>query len=469
MKEYMKGFIPYGIAALMISIVGGFATVLGPAFVKDMGLSYNNTTWTALATAMPAATCAPALGKLSDATGRRKALLIGMGIFTLGNALSALAPSLFFMLIARLVVGVGMAAIFPVVASYILTEFPQDKVGKGFSLYMLISSASVIFGPTLSGIIVDSLGWRAMLWLVSALCLILFFICLTFREENKPNRSAIRNFDIWGSVWVIIFFGLLLCLPSFGQNLGFGSAVFVFSLIFASIALIALIFTERRAKNPIIRGSFIKSRAFLLSVATLFLTQGLLQANMTNTIVFADYIQPDNSIISGIAISVMYIGMSLGALILGPLSDRFEPKYVLVFSLILTGIGCFAMRFYNESSSALQISLALGILGLGLGGNGTVLMKVALIGTPPEAAGSLTGTYGLFRDLSVPLGVAIFVPMFTNGITKLTYGRSAYTPAQAAVISMHRLSAIELIGVAIAIIAVLMLPKASASSNRHRK
>ena len=45
---YQKGFIPYALAALLIGLVGGFSTVLGPAFVKDMGLAYNNTTWTAL-------------------------------------------------------------------------------------------------------------------------------------------------------------------------------------------------------------------------------------------------------------------------------------------------------------------------------------------------------------------------------------------------------------------------------------
>ena len=83
-----------------------------------------------------------------------------------------------------------------------------------------------------------------------------------------------------------------------------------------------------------------KRRAFILSVLALFLTQGLMQANMTNTIVFVNYTQPDNSIISGYAISVMYLGMACGAVILGPLADRFEPKRVLLGSLILTGTGC---------------------------------------------------------------------------------------------------------------------------------
>ena len=69
------------------------------------------------------------------------------------------------MLAARFVVGVGSAAIAPAVISYILGEFPSDKTSGGFSLYMLISSAAVIFGPTLGGIIISHASWRVMMWI----------------------------------------------------------------------------------------------------------------------------------------------------------------------------------------------------------------------------------------------------------------------------------------------------------------
>ena len=83
--SYKKGFIPYAAAALLIGLVGGFSAVLGPAFVKDLGLDYNNTTWTALAMAVSTATFAPILGKLGDVIGRRITLLAGILIFIFGN------------------------------------------------------------------------------------------------------------------------------------------------------------------------------------------------------------------------------------------------------------------------------------------------------------------------------------------------------------------------------------------------
>ena len=454
---YQRGFIPYALAALLIGLVGGFSTVLGPAFVQDIGIAYNNTTWTTLAQAMSTAACAPILGKLGDVIGRRKTLLLGIGTFTLGNILSVFANSLVFMMVARFIVGIGTAAIAPVILAYIATEFPQDKIAKGFSLYMLLSSASVILGPTIGSLIVDSYGWRTMLWVCVAISAGIFVACLlTTRRQSSP-RKALQDFDVVGAVLILIFFSLLLCIPSFGQNFGWTSTPFLIVLVLAIISLISLVLAERKSTHPILSGSFIKRSAFILSILALFLTQGFMQANMTNTIVFVNYTQPNNTTISGYAISVMYVGMSLGAIILGPLADKFEPKRILTASFLLTGIGCGILLLFTEVTSLLLLMASLGILGFGLGGNGTIFMKVVLSGVTPQEAGAGTGTYGLFRDLAAPFGVAVFVPLFTNQITaSIAKGASE---ASAAVSSIHFLAIAEIICVAFGIAAVTLLPK----------
>lgn len=456
-NAYIKGFIPYALAAFLIGIVGGFSTVLGPSFVQDIGIAYNNTTWTALAQAMSTAACAPILGKVGDMIGRKITLLLGITVFTLGNVLSALANSLLFMLVARFVVGIGTAAMAPVIMAYIVTRFPQDQIAKGFSLYMLISSASVIFGPTLGGLIIAEFGWRAMVWVCVAICACTFVACLITAGKEKTQRQRLQNFDGFGAALVVVFFSLMLCIPSFGQNFGWTSKAFLVVMVAAAISLGGLIAAERKAIHPILPGRFMMRSAFILSILALFLTQGLMQANMTNTIVFVNYTQPDNSAISGYAISVMYLGMSLGAVILGPLADRFEPKRVLTGSLLLTGFGCGVLFLFSESTSVLLLMASLGILGFGLGGNGTIFMKVALSGLPPQEAGAGTGTYGLFRDLAAPFGVAVFVPLFTNQITSLMAGGTA--AADAAVRSVHSLAIAELLCIAAGIAAVLFLPR----------
>lgn len=456
-KSYLLGFVPYALAAFLIGIIGGFTTVLGPAFVKDLGLEYNNTTWTALAMSISTAAFAPILGKLGDVIGRRITLLLGILIFIFGNIMTAVAPSLWFMLAARFVVGIGSAAIAPVVITYIISEFPPDKASGGFSLYMLISSAAVIFGPTLGGLIIEHSGWRVMMWICVLISAIVFFACLITNKEKKTQKKSLSSFDGLGSVFVLIFFSLTLCVPSFGQNFGWSSAAFLFVLIAAVLSLVILILVERKAKTPILQGSFMKRRSFVLSVVALFLTQGLMQANMTNIIVFVNYTQPENTVISGYAISIMYIGMSLGSILLGPLADKFEPKRILSVSFVVTGIGCALMLLFSPVTSVLLLAASLGILGFGLGANATIFMRVVLSEIPTKKAGAATGTYGLFRDLAAPFGVAVFVPLFTNRVTANT--NMGIDEISAAVSSIKLLALTEIACVAAGLVAVILLPK----------
>ena len=454
---YLSGFIPFALAAFLVGIVGGFTAVLGPAFVKSLNIDYNNTTWTALAMAISTATGAPILGKLGDVIGRRRTLLIGIAVFLIGNLLTAVAPSLVFMLIARFIVGAGIAAIAPVVISYIVTEFPREKQAKGFSLYMLISSCAVIFGPTLGGLLIEFYGWRVMMWVCVGICAAVFLLCFFMPIKSSAGHSSLKGFDSLGALFIFIFFGLLLCLPSFGQNFGWTSKIFILILAFSVASFFGLLLVEKRAENPILRWDFIGRRVFVFSSLALLLTQGLMQANMTNIIVFVNYTQPQNAVISGYAISIMYIGMSLGSVLIGPLADKHEPKYVLAGSLTLTAIGCALMLLFNTNSSVALLAASLGVLGFGLGGNATIFMKVVLSGVPSEMAGSGTGTYGLFRDLAAPFGVAVFVPLFTNGVT--ANAGAGIDEATAAVNSIRLIGSIEIVCVALGIFIVLLLPK----------
>jgi MFS family permease len=153
----------------------------------------------------------------------------------------------------------------------------------------------------------------------------------------------------------------------------------------------------------------------------------------------------------------MYLGMSLGSVLLGPLTDKYEPKRILATSFGVTAIGCALMLLFSAKTSVILLALSLGVLGFGLGANATIFMRVVLFGVPSEKAGTATGTYGLFRDLAAPFGVAVFVPLFTNNTTNHIV--AGLNEAAAAVRSIHTLAIIELICIAVGIFAVLFLPK----------
>ena len=115
-NDYKRGFIPYAIAAAVLSLCGGLTAAVPSNIVADWGLTEQNVTWLAMAYALGAATLAPVLGKLVDIIGRRRTLLLGLVLFTAGPVLSALAPTgnLLMVLLFRFVSGIGAAGISPV-------------------------------------------------------------------------------------------------------------------------------------------------------------------------------------------------------------------------------------------------------------------------------------------------------------------------------------------------------------------
>ena len=159
--------------------------------------------------------------------------------------------------------------------------------------------------------------------------------------------------------------------------------------------------------------------------------------------------------------------MSLGSVLLGPLADKYEPKRILTASFFITAIGCALMLMFSPTISVIPLALSLGVLGFGLGANATIFMRVVLFGVPAKKAGAATGTYGLFRDLAAPFGVAVFVPLFTNHTAK--HIASGVPEAAAAVRSIHTLAGIELVCIAVGIVAVLFLPTIYPKKNAVRQ
>ena len=149
--------------------------------------------------------------------------------------------------------------------------------------------------------------------------------------------------------------------------------------------------------------------------------------------------------------------MSLGSILLGPLADKFEPKRILSISFLVTGIGCALMLLFSPITSVLLLAASLGVLGFGLGANATIFMRVVLSEISTKKAGAATGTYGLFRDLAAPFGVAIFVPLFTNRVTANI--ATGLNEVSAAVNSIKLLALTEIVCIAVGIVAVILLPK----------
>ena len=458
-KNYMKGFIPFAMAAALVSLAGGFTASIPNNIVSAWQLDPSWLTWITLSMSMGMAACAPVLGKLGDIFGRRGASLVGMALMAIGELAIGIAPDgmVWMVIIGRFVVGVGAAAISPTVIAYITSEFPPAKMGNGFAVYAALSSGMVIFGPTIGGIVFQTTqNWRLILYICAAVAALCFVVGLfTMKKETGPKKGM-SGFDVFGGIFIILFFSLALCVPNLAQGAAgwLGTSTLVV-LGAAVVCLVILFVAEKKAKNPILNGKFMARKQFILPVVVLFLTQGLMQACMTNTIRFAMMFDPTTSVAS-YATSIMYVGMTIGNIVVAPLANKKEPRVVSVCALVFCLIGAALQLLYTAESGFVMFAASLFFIGLGLGGNTTIFMNVALSGLDPQIAGAGSGTYTVFRDLSAPFGVAVFVPMFTNAIQ---YEASGAPVATSIVTSMHSVAWVQIVCVVVGMVVCLLLPK----------
>lgn len=458
-------------AAALVSLAGGFTASIPNNIVSAWGLAGTGTdwlTWITLSMSMGMAACAPVLGKLGDIFGRRGAALVGMALMAIGELGIGLAPegAVWVVLIFRFVVGVGAAAISPTVIAYITSEFPPAKMGNGFAVYMALSSGMVIFGPTVGGLIFKATqNWRLILYICAALAAICFVIGLfTMKKETGPKKG-ISGFDAFGGIFIILAFSLALCVPNLAQGSAgwFGTSTLVV-LAATVVCFVILVIAERKAKNPILNGKFMARKEFILPVIVLFLTQGLMQACMTTTIRFTMTLDP-TSTLGNYATSIMYIGMTIGNIAVAPLANKREPRYISACALLFCLIGAALQLLYSAESGFTIFAASLFFIGLGLGGNGTIFMKVALSGLDPQIAGAGSGTYTVFRDLSAPFGVAVFVPMFVSGYAAALESGDSVRIVTDLVSSMHKVAWVQIGCVIVGMIVCLMLPKIYSKKN----
>lgn len=465
-NDYKKGFFPFAVAAGVLSLCGGLTAAVPSNVVADWKLPETMVTWLAMGYSLGAASLAPIMGKLSDILGRRTTILLGLGLFSVGPLLAGFCPEENFILliVLRFLSGVGAAGVAPVVMAYIMTEYPPEKLGQGFTAYMTISCVAVIFGPAAGGVLINNFGWRSVLFLCAVFSALAWTLCFLLVKRNENVQRGSLKFDYGGAVLVVVLFSMLLAIPTLGQNEGWLAGATLLCVLVGLFALALLVVVEKRAQNPILNGRFMRRRRFILPVLVLFLSQGLLQSCMTNIITFAIVTTGDRTL-SGIATSVMYVGMALGTIVIGPLSDKKEPRVVAAAALVFVAAGAALQMLFTETTGLLLMCAAMFLIGLGLGGNTTIFLKIVLSGLDPQTAGSGSGTYNVFRDMAAPFGVAVFVPLFSGGIVTETQRLVATGVAgerakvQAAVTALHDTAILQVICVLAAIVVCLMLPK----------
>ena len=415
------------LGALDQTIVG----VALPTIVTDLG-GQSLYVWTVTIYLLTSTVTVPFYGKLSDLYGRKPLLMIGIGIFLLGSALSGLSQDIYQLILFRGLQGLGAGALFPISLAVIGDLYSPAERGKYQGLFGAVFGLSSIVGPLAGGWLTQHLSWHWIFYINLPVGLIALFVIWRLLPNIRRAGSA-RNLDyLGGAVFTVAISTLLVGLtnkqtsdwtdPWVGGLIAFGAALFVVFLLI-----------ESRAKEPIVPLDLWKSRTYASSISSTFLISfGFFGAIifLPQWFQFVKGVSPTDSGLQSLALLAGLIVSSIGA---GQIVARTgKYKALILAGLAVMAVGLFLMSGLRANTDLPVLWFWMFITGLGIGPTLSVFTIVVQNAVPFSKLGVATSNLTFFRQIGGSIGLALLGTAFGQRLTEELPGQlvSAGVPPQ---------------------------------------
>jgi EmrB/QacA subfamily drug resistance transporter len=351
------------------------------------------------------------VGRLADLYGHKLLWAIGLGVFTVGSALSGAAGSLTMLIVFRVVQGVGGALIMAISPAMLTAAFPPAERGRAIGLNAVTVSLGISAGPTLGGILTEHFSWRSIFYVnvpIGVLGLVLTVVLLPKSGSRRPVK-----FDPLGALLLGVgLAGATACL-SVGQEIGWLSAapIAIAGLACASMVLFAR--WERRHPHPVVDLALFRQRVFTSATVSLVLSFLALFAVGFMMPFYLEQLRGFSTEESGLLLTPMPAAIALVAPFSGALSDRYGTSWFCAVGLTIACLGLVLLANLDAHSTRLHIGACLALTGLGQGlfqsPNNSALLGAA----PRERQGVASGMLATARVVGQSLSVAVAGAVFT--------------------------------------------------------
>ena len=369
--------------------------------------------WVVIAYLVVIAATLLTIGRLADMAGRKAIWAAGLAIFTLGSALCGASPSLGFLIAARAFQAIGGSLLFAVSAAMLTGAFPAGERGRILGMNALIVALGVSVGPTLGGLITESLTWRWIFYVNVPLGIIGFIA--TLRLLREPRRGGQGRFDPLGAALLTVGLATTTLGLSFGQEWGWTSLRLIVSLVIGVAALLAFILAERRVASPIVPLSLLRDRVFASANLSLVLSFLALFAVSFMLPFYLEQLRGFSLIESGLLLTPLPLTIAVIAPFSGRLADRIGTRWLAASGLAIACIGLALISQLTATSTISDIVWRLVVTGFGQAlfqsPNNSALMGSAPRNEQGVASGFLATGRVIGQSTSVALAGAVFTSL----------------------------------------------------------
>jgi DHA2 family multidrug resistance protein len=408
------------LATFMEVLDTSIANIALPHIAGSMSATPDEATWVLTSYLVSNAIILPMTGWLSNYFGRKRLLIMCIGIFTATSALCGAAPTLTTLIIARILQGIGGGAMVPIAQAVLLESFPPQKRGVAMAAFAQGVVVAPILGPTLGGWITDNFSWRWIFYVNLPFGVLAAFMAQWLVEDPpyiKRNKHA--TIDFIGFGLLCVWLATMQVALDKGQEADWLGAVWIrWMLVISTLALIGFIVREFTSEHPLVDMRVFANRNFAVGVLLMTILAGILYGTTAELPLFMQTLMGYPALQSGLTQSPRGVAAFITTFMVGRIVGKIPNRYLLCFGFCLLAYSAWMLSSINLQVSAASVIFPSVLNGIAISFIFVPLTTTTMGYLAQNQIGNASGLYNLMRNLGGSVGIAFVTTMLARGAQK---------------------------------------------------
>jgi EmrB/QacA subfamily drug resistance transporter len=358
-------------------------------------------------------------GSLGDRFGRRKVYLIGIVWFALASAACGFAPNALFLILTRLLQGVGAALLTPGSLAILEASFVPSDRARAIGAWSGLSGVAVAAGPLIGGYLISAASWRWIYFINLPIAAVVVALGMRHVPESR-DPSVTGRIDYAGALAAVVFLTGITFAFIEAPTLGWSSPSVIAMTAVGVAGLAAFLVREHTAASPMLPLSIFTDRQFTATNAVTFIVYAALTGATFLLPVMLQVVSGYSPLASGLALLPLTIIMLALSARSGQLASRIGPRLQMSVGPVVVGVGLAMLALATSGTSYwLYVLPAVIVFGLGLATTVAPLTATAMNSAPPEHSGIASAVNNDVARFGGLLAVAILPAV--AGITGTSY------------------------------------------------
>lgn len=403
--------VSLSLSMLLSSLDTSIANVTLPTLAQTFSASFQEVQWVVIAYLLVITTLIVSVGRLGDIIGRRKLLLAGIVLFTAASVLCGVAPTLWLLIAARAVQGLGGAIMMALTMAIVSETVTKAQTGRVMGLLGTMSAIGTALGPSLGGVLIAGFGWRAIFLINVPLGILAFLLAHHYLPvDRRGPKFDCAGFDSVGTLLLALTLAAYALAVTIGRDsFGFFNIILLFA---AALGVGLFVLAEKKVAYPLIRMAMFRDPVLSASLAM----SGLVATVVTTTLVvgpfYLSFALGLDAAVVGFVLSVGPLAAGLTAAPAGYFSDRFGTHRMTIIGLIGMASGSSILSIMPAKLGIIGYIIPIAIITGGYSLFQTANNTAVMTDVHPDQRGIISGMLNLSRNLGRITGASLMGAVF---------------------------------------------------------